>query len=86
MMASSTVLASVTVTITAFVVVYTDVKCPDCGTVLLAVPGNPHETSVRAKLLAHTGERTGAGPVVKCRRCKWLVEVIASRLPPRRAA
>jgi uncharacterized protein with PIN domain len=73
MMASSTVLASVTVTITAFVVVYTDVRCPNCNRRVMSLPGRH---AIRA--LAHRSEsdRQGRGAVVRCERCKSLVEAI----------
>jgi hypothetical protein len=73
MMASSTVLASVTVTITAFVVVYTDVRCPKCNRRVMSLPGSP-----LLDVRAHSGEadRLGRGVVVACGRCKALIEAI----------
>jgi phage FluMu protein Com len=73
MMASSTVLASVTVTITAYVVVYTDVRCPNCNRRVMSLPGVP-----LLDVRAHRAEsdRLGRGAVVRCERCKSLVEAI----------
>jgi hypothetical protein len=73
MMASCTLVASVTVTITHVVVVYYDVRCPNCNRRVMSLPGRPPVDTV-----AHRAEheRTGRGPVVSCARCKTLVEAV----------
>jgi phage FluMu protein Com len=74
MIASCTLVASVTVTVHAVVVVYTDVRCPNCARRVMSLPGRlvidvrAHRTEV---------DRLGRGAVVKCDRCKALVEAIA---------
>lgn len=73
MMASTTVLASVTITVTTVVVVYYDVRCPRCNRRVMSLPGRPPVDTV-----AHRAEheRTGRGAVVACPKCKSLVEAI----------
>ena len=53
---------------------YTDVRCPKCSRVVLAVPGHNRAVNV---FNVQEGTRMGIGPVVACKRCKALCEVIA---------
>lgn len=72
-MIASSLVASVTVTVTAVVVVYTEVRCPNCNRRVLDIPGNPL-LDVRAH--RSPTDRLGRGVVCKCDRCKALVEAI----------
>lgn len=80
MIASATVVATVTLTVTAYVVTYTDVRCPRCKKVVLALPGR---AVVRVKRIDQSkdGGRSGQGPVVACHPCRELLEVISNRIP-----
>jgi hypothetical protein len=66
-------MAFVTVTVTAIVVVYYDVRCPRCNRRVMSLPGRPPVDT-----LAHRGEheRSGRGPVVACPKCKALIEAV----------
>jgi predicted Zn finger-like uncharacterized protein len=88
--ASCTLVASVTLTVTAVVVVYTDVRCPGehpdrakmqrpqmrCDRILMAVPGRP---IVQTIIVPDARELSGRGRAVRCGRCKALIEVIERR-------
>jgi hypothetical protein len=65
--------ASVTLTVTATVVVYTDVRCPACNRLVMTVPGRP---VLEVRVHRTNQDRLGRGAVVGCGRCKGLVEVI----------
>lgn len=73
MIAATVTVVSVSLTVTASAVVYTDARCPKCGKMLAAVPGSDRiGTYVRDSAT----DRSGRGVVVSCGRCKSLVEVI----------
>jgi DNA-directed RNA polymerase subunit RPC12/RpoP len=76
MIASCTLVASVTLTVTAVVVVYTDVRCPACNRRVMAVPGRP---TLEVRVRRSDAERSGRGVVTGCGRCKALIEVIERR-------
>lgn len=75
---SGVVVALVTVTITgAGALSFTAARCPNCRTLIMAVPGPLKQIEARA--IAHdTPFSTCRGRVVRCptRRCKTMVEVI----------
>jgi hypothetical protein len=56
------------------VIHYTDARCPNCGRVVLSVPGENRAVNV---VTVDRGSRMGIGPVVACKRCSTLCEVIA---------
>jgi phage FluMu protein Com len=57
-------------------VAFTDVRCPKCQSLVMALPG---ATIVEVYIRLTNQDRTGRGPVVACRRCKHLVEAIPHR-------
>lgn len=59
------------VIVAARVVCYLEVRCPECGYRLFDVPGVP-ELELR---VADQGAK-GEGPVIKCKRCANLIEVV----------
>ena len=58
--------ALVSLTVTA--VVYSEARCCSCNRKLMEVPGIPTVREV-------TGNGTGRGPVVVCKRCSTMLEV-----------
>jgi phage FluMu protein Com len=72
-MIASSLLASVTVTVTAYVVVYYDVRCPKCHRVVMCLPNRPPVDTVAHRAVS---DRLGKGAVVACPKCKALVEAI----------
>ena len=71
MIANASLVASVTLTITAVVVVYTDVRCPTCGKRIADVPAASRPV-VRVRT---TADDLRGGVAVRCQRCKGLVEI-----------
>jgi DNA-directed RNA polymerase subunit RPC12/RpoP len=71
--ASCTLVASVTISVTAVVVVYTDVRCPNCSRRVMSLPGRP---LLDIQVRRTDADRSGRGAVVGCARCKALLEVI----------
>jgi hypothetical protein len=73
--ASMTVTRVVTHAVRATVAFYTNLKCPSCERVVIAVPGDGAKVELRvARTVA---ERSGRGPVLSCKRCSSLIEIIA---------
>jgi hypothetical protein len=65
----------VTTAVRATVAFYTNLKCPSCERVVIAVPGDGAKVELRvARTVA---ERSGRGPVLSCKRCSSLIEIIA---------
>jgi hypothetical protein len=54
---------------------YKHVECL-CGRVLFDIPGNP---TVEVRVLDAYSHRSGRGRVLKCKRCRRIVEVIEHR-------
>jgi len=69
----------VAVTVTLSLAAYTDVRCPQCNRLVLAIPGT---VVVTARIPRDNADRAGLGPVALCKRCSSLVEAIVLRLPP----
>jgi len=64
--------ARVSVTVVAArVICYTEIRCPECNHRLLDVPGTP-----LLELQTIKEHATGTGPVIKCRHCTNMIEVI----------
>lgn len=70
---TASLIATVSVTVTARVVVYTEARCPKCSRRLVSIPG-PRALGV---IRESDADRSGLGIAVRCERCKTLVEVIA---------
>lgn len=69
---SLTVLA--TVAVMRATIAFTEVRCPGCRKLVMAVPGENIPLEVRT--IRANAERSGRGRVVSCHRCKDLVEVV----------
>jgi hypothetical protein len=76
----STLIASVSVTVTARVVIYANVRCgnPSCGRNIMAIPG---PAIVSVSVVKSNAERSGRGRVVQCKRCLSLCEVVEHTRP-----
>jgi hypothetical protein len=73
--ARASVTAYATTWVRATVAFYTNLKCPSCERVVIAVPGDGAKVELRvARTVA---ERSGRGPVLSCKRCSSLIEIIA---------
>lgn len=70
-------LSVTTTTTTTRAFVYSDVRCPNCTRVVMAVPGLG--SNVEARTVRDSASRSGRGPVVSCKRCKSLVEVVTHK-------
>lgn len=68
--------ALVSITVTSRAVVYTDVRCPNCRRLVMAIPGTP---LFEVRKVASNDERSGRGRVVSCHRCSTLCEVVEHR-------
>lgn len=72
--------ALVSVTVTARAIVFTDARCPNCGRLVMAIPGTP---LIEVRPVRNNDDRSGRGRVVKCNRggCQSLLEVIEHQRP-----
>lgn len=70
--------ALVSLSVTARAIVFTDVRCPNCRKLVMAVPG---VVIAEVRAVKDNDARSGRGRVVKCNRggCQTLCEVIEHR-------
>jgi hypothetical protein len=77
---AAVVVALVTATVTAVpraISAFTAARCPNCRTLVMAIPGAPHPTEARV-IAPDTPFGDCRGRVVRCptRRCHTLIEIV----------
>jgi len=67
---------AITVAVTLSMAVYSDVRCPKCSRIVMAIPGR---VIVTTRTPLDNPDRSGRGSVCLCKRCGSLVEAIVVR-------